>query len=206
MSQFILYSKPSVDSAVEFIWSSTAKSGSITLSNGGRTADSSTSLHIVTTDATLVGKAYWETTVSNTSGYSAPNVGLANGSLPFGSYTLGWQSSDIGNSVKIDCRDNFIYQNSGGLVGGFTDSPANDTYRFAVDCATGKVWIGSIGLGVWFGGGNPATDTSPIWTLQAGTYRPVCAPRNGPSFAAVTLNRTALEIVGSVPAGYSTLM
>lgn len=61
---------------------------------------------------------------------------------------------------------------SGAIANGTYDFVQNDVIGMAIDHATGKVWVRKNGA-AWIGGGDPAADTSPTFTMSAGTYVPV---------------------------------
>lgn len=88
---------------------------------------------------------------------------------------------------------------------------AGQAIAIAVDASTRKVWMGKLettGSVSWFGGGNPATNTTPTFTLPSGwgQYRLSAADGSysGSSvrYARFRIRQTA-EIQGGIPSGYS---
>jgi hypothetical protein len=90
-----------------------------------------------------------------------------------------------------------------------TDGPtfiAGNVAMFAVDTATGKVWIGKVGTG-WYASGDPAAGTGEAVTLSLGTYylcsaieRVSVEPIGGSKFS---LRTQASQFTGSIPSGFS---
>ncbi len=88
---------------------------------------------------------------------------------------------------------------------------AGQAIAIAVDASTRRVWMGKLettGSVSWFGGGNPATNTTPTFTLPSGwgQYRLSAADGSysGSSvrYARFRIRQTA-EIQGGIPSGYS---
>lgn len=88
---------------------------------------------------------------------------------------------------------------------------AGQAVAIAVDTSTRKVWMGKLettGGVTWFGGGNPATNSSPTFTLPSGwgEYRLSAADGSWSSISARyawhRIRETA-EITGGIPTGYS---
>lgn len=207
MSNFILYNRPVVPAPVSgYIWDITKAGAGISLSNADRTADSSTTQHVVLSNLAipLTGKYYWELAVVNTSGYSAPYIGVVGDykDAPPKDYNTWAGPGDY--SAQLAVRDNFLRFN-GGFSASYADSPADDTFRFAYDADTRELWLGSVGLGIWFGGGDPSTPTTPTATLTADSYYMAVVPRVTTDFASVTMLTTVGEVLGSLPTGYSYL-
>jgi hypothetical protein len=74
------------------------------------------------------------------------------------------------------------------------------TYMFALDLDTGRFWAGQDGA--WYGGGDPATATSPVATGLSGTVHPgvVFYPSSSLAF---TANFGASAFARPVPAGFA---
>lgn len=191
--------------ALAYEWSSLNSGSGITITNGGLTVASSVNEHVSVVDYPLTGKKYWELAVDNISGYSAPFVGLIGSkATPPSTFESGMYGvGDVG--IRLDVRDAFIYLNS-GLVGSFTDMPEDDTAKFALNADTNEVWIGSVGLNTWYGGGDPAIGLAPTGVLTADSYRIFAQPLGTSGDSTVTLHREIGELANIPPSGFTPLI
>lgn len=186
------------------IWSTLRAGSGIFLADAFQTAGSDTNQHVVIADFRITGKKYWEASVQNTVGYSAPYMGLVGTNKPVPPAQYEGSVAGISSlSGSIEVRDNFVRFNGGAPLG-YPDSPVSDSFRFAFDADTHKFWIGSNALGIWFGGGDPAAGTSPTFTLSPDRYAFFCQPLVGASNSLVTCIFTAAEMIHSAPSGFTT--
>lgn len=188
------------------IWSSVYKGSAISLSGDPLlVADSSTTNHVVLSDRVITGKCYWEITQSGEDGYSPSYLGIVGETAPSGTGRVyGSAFASVSDHIAmIATRDSFFRSALGTY--GTTDTPANDTYRFAFDPATGNLWIGSVGLGGWFYGGDPATGSVPTTQVTpSDSYRACAQPRSVAQYCTVSANFGATAFLGAVPAGFAS--
>ncbi len=188
---------PTVPPVTYATWNPSDKASEIVLSSGNKTATRGAGSFYASVRAnkTLSGKQYWEVSYSWSGSGSVGAVGIAQSGLALSSASdyAGNNSSDVGawGPTAEVYKSNAIIATYGAASSG--------TFRFAFDAATGKLWIGTVASG-WMTG-NPATGTSPITTMAAGTYYPVCTICDA---SAVTANFGASAFSGSVPSGYSS--
>lgn len=183
---------------------------SMTLSNSDRTAQSSTddyeAAHCVRNDlnTTAGGKFYWEIEVDTLGNDSDIFLGVRRSS----------DSITSGISPLTGAQYALFRGSGGGLfVSGWTASggsyaayAAGDVMMFALDCDTGKFWIGK--NGTWFGSGDPAAGTNEFGSgMPAATdFEPFFTTANTPaSNVQVTLCTSPGDISYTVPTGFDLL-
>jgi hypothetical protein len=84
---------------------------------------------------------------------------------------------------------------------------AGNVAMFAVDCPTGKVWVGKVGTG-WYNSGDPAAGTGQTGTLSVLASNKVSAilmsaeiePIGGSQFS---LRTQSSQFTGTIPSGFS---
>jgi hypothetical protein len=74
--------------------------------------------------------------------------------------------------------------------------------RIAYDAAAGKIWLGVSSSATWAGGGDPATGTSPTYTVAAGTTLFLMLGEFTTG-QVCTLRNHVGENAGTIPAGFS---
>lgn len=105
-----------------------------------------------------------------------------------------------------------IHANSSGGLRTYTNTVASNPglptigaggyARIAYDAATGRIWLGVSSSATWAGGGDPATGTSPTYTVAAGTLLHLMLGMFT-SGQVCTLKNHAGENTGTIPAGFS---
>lgn len=118
-----------------------------------------------------------------------------------------WVSSSL--KATVGSMWSMNYYGDGTYIGGPAPETAdNPLYRagMAINASTGAVWLRSVSsaaTGAWFGGGNPATNTTPTFTVNAAE-----ALRLGVSFDATTeevLLVLPVNHYGAAPSGFTPL-
>lgn len=163
-------------------WDPNDKNALITLSSGNRAAASS-ALGTVSVRATraLFGKKYFEGsyTINN------DNVGLGLVTSLSGSLNqyVGQQAAGAGHYLP----SNTVYR-SGTVVYNGTDlGTAGSPIKIGIAVDGLKMWVIVEGKATFEGGGDPATGTTPTYTLaSAGIYYPACSPHS--SAGTMTIN------------------
>ncbi|WP_395454796.1 SPRY domain-containing protein [Azospirillum melinis] len=159
--------------SVEY-WNPSDKGTNIALSNFNLTASGSISASTSAVRGVIpipvTGKCYWEV-VLDVRGVDS-STGIATSAASLSNY-IGQQASSYGYSSPGNFLNNATaattgsVQASGGVIGHFFDVSA------------GKLWWSY--NGVVQGGGNPASGTSPTFTVSAGTYYPAFSIGGGGS-------------------------
>ncbi|HTK01943.1 MAG TPA: hypothetical protein VL522_20110, partial [Bordetella sp.] len=156
----------------------------------------------VFSNAPIAGKCYFEAQITTPGGLDGAEAGVAGATFDRRVYRMGEGSN---NSVGVAVASGTVKGN--GTVIGTIDAGAlanSMRLRFAVDEATRTVWIGAVGQTGWVGGGNPATGTTPTYTMP-GTARmfPGGSTNTGATASVKHITDPAL-FTGAVPAGFSS--
>lgn len=114
--------------------------------------------------------------------------------------------SYVGAGASIGIwQEGRIYAGGGTLVSGLT-VPAMQDIEVAVRTSTRRVWIRQTG-GAWIGGGDPAANTTPTYTLGgtgaiyvAGSLDPMT---RGTANALIRLPTNPVGVTGVAPAGFT---
>lgn len=196
--------------AVPVVWNSLDKTGSVTLSNGDKTATSGASNNGVRGNVgKSTGKWYCEMNITPGSEWNASaNVrcyGIATASF----VTLGSTGpGDASGSAGIVVNLNTFRLDGGSTV---TNNPDPGTagsggvIMLAFDAGAGNLWFGFNGTWCGVGGvtGDPATGTAPsLSSIPAGTYYP-CISRSGSSGRPVDLWASVADCTYAPPPGFS---
>jgi hypothetical protein len=150
----------------------------------------------------VTAKAYWEITAS------WGGVGVRGGAgLALSSLTLTTNTDFPGSAaggVAIWGPNNTVYL--AGTPTDYANSTGTDTYGFAFDPATGKLWIRAFDLAsTYIGGGDPVAGTSPTVTITAGTsYYPIASMASGVTDGIVA-NFGQNAFTGTPPTGYGNV-
>lgn len=182
------------------------KAASITLSNGNRTAQSSSNAGGAVRGFPLPssGKYYWEFFVQQ---YNAQiGLGVAtsafniNGSVAFHAHSWGVYFGIAGGATGWKR----IYGN-GSYLGDLGMAIAvNSTVGFNVDFTAGALWVAI--NGVWQNGGNPLSGASPLISgLPAGLYPALSLSSEGSPTEIVQFRASASTWVYGPPPGSSSL-
>lgn len=177
----------------EITWDTAASPGSISFSDGDRTATyNSTSGNpvAIATNSASSGKVYFEVEVGGSADANY-YAGIAPSSVgPLGGYT--------------DADLTFVVRTNGQVWGGGSNIAtvgsfsAGDILGFAVDLDADDAWVAI--NGVWQNSGDPGAGTNGI-TITGGTEFPVTCPRNG----STTLHADSSTWNYSAPSGFSQL-
>jgi hypothetical protein len=97
--------------------------------------------------------------------------------------------------------DNARIANNNTLTSYGTACTAGDTFMCAVDLDNNKIFFGK--NGTWFNSSNPATGTSPAFTITAGTYCAIARPYGGS--AAISANFGQRPFSYTAPSGFKAL-
>lgn len=148
------------------------------------------------------GKWYAECTDNTGSGYGySGGFGLStsasNLAAELGSDAAGW-----GYYGKRGDTAHPLMEHSGAITNYNTlpNGIAGTVYRLAYDADAGKVWIGS-GTN-WAGGGDPATGTTPTFTVTPGTSLMLAAGAQNSSMSYL-LNAGQVAFSNTVPTGFN---
>lgn len=147
----------------------------------------------------ITGKCYFEAHVSTTISVDGAEAGIASAEFDRRVYRMGEGSN---NSLGVDCPGGAV-KASGTVLGTLSGAVLGPSMRlrFAVDGR--KVWVGCVGQSTWVGGGDPASGTTPTYTMP-GTNR---------LFPGGSINQTGSATVryicdpaaftGTLPAGFA---
>lgn len=178
------------------------------LTNGNATYGSSSASPIYTVFGRyrLAGKSYFEYQIASVSTLNAyARAGIATsifdrtlnllGLIPVGGGG-GYSIAEVAVPTGVVAQ---------GTNVGNVDAAARTTsmrVRVAVDVTTRKVWIGAVGSVGWVGGGDPATGTTPTYTVP-GTdpLWPAASLDSNPQ--TITIVSLASDLLGSAPAGFT---
>lgn len=180
-------------------WNPAAQGALILLSNSDRDSTNASGLvdwdsgRGLTSHAT--GKWYAEETMTiNTA--SSNMFGLGTSAALLNTY-LGTDAESFG--IQNDTSST-TYHNGAYGASGITAPILGEQSMVAYDAGAGKIWLGS--QGVWAGGGDPATGTSPTFTVTPGTALYLMHSKARSSQAATLCNQAA-ENAHSIPSGFS---
>jgi hypothetical protein len=174
------------------------KAANVALSGSNLVATgSAASAGIVRSVQTITGKKYFEMvfTANGTGSGALIAAGVANGSHTL-TASLGFTNANgwgfWGNS-GFGARHNSVTAISSSSVAG-------DVFGFAVDVPNTRMWIRK--NGTWLQG-DPATNTSPIWTNLSGTLYAAACPWNVSSV--VTARFDPATFGNSAPSGFDPM-
>jgi hypothetical protein len=148
----------------------------------------------------LSGLCYFSGVVASPSGELA-GFGVVQGSVDVSSAAF-WVGSFAGGVGAWASLGN-VYRNN--TAGGAVASGTEIAVEFAVRVSERKVWIRASG-GAWVGGGDPAANTSPTWTLSGSDDLYACGTieRAGATSARyVRLHGTSGATTGTPPSGFT---
>lgn len=174
------------------------KSSSIKFLGDNRTVQSSSATSgIIRGRDKIIGKKYFEalfvSVPSNSAGIAA---GVANNSHSL-TDALGFSNANgwayWGNSTGA---------RSNGVTAVAGTAAAGDLFGFAVDQASGKMWILKNGVSIQ---GDPVSGTSPIWTTLNGDLYPAACPWLGTNGAQVRLFFDEYQLWYPIPSGFSAI-
>lgn len=180
-------------------WDPAYKAAGITLNFADMTATGGTNIQLVRASQSLPsGKTYWEMrhVTTGASGALVNASGLIESAVAT-SVQVGGPGANLGLYTNAAT----LYYNNSVVSDHANQTAGVITYAWCHDSATGNVWVGIAGSGAWYGGGDPATGTSPTYTLPAGTWYPACTP-NGSSHS-IRANFGGQVFVGAIPSGFS---
>lgn len=117
-------------------------------------------------------------------------------------YNGEWYIQKAGANSLIWIIPNAELRNGSALVlSGLGSLLTTDVMRFAIDTATGRVWVGK--NTTWFNGGDPAAGTGHVFTLPTGrTYYASCEVESGSVFE---FNFGQRGFEQTVPTGFKAL-
>ena len=125
------------------------------------------------TIAVSSGKWYYEVVLTGVGTNSSAGIGQSQ-------ITNAWPGNDaLSYAYELD---NARIANNGSLSSYGSALVLNDVFMCAFDLDNNKIFFGK--NGTWFNSSNPATGTSPAYTLTAGTYCPIFRPYNSNSTGA----------------------
>jgi len=169
-----------------------------TLSGGNLNATSGTNSVIYSTFA-LTDKIYWEVTLN---GSATQQLGIADFSK---TNTTNSAPGDTGRNGYIYLTTGGIYNNGSLVLGSLSTATTNDVICFAYDSASNKLWIRK-NNGTWFGGGDPATGSTPSTTTSSSfTYSPVLGAGGGSDAVNASANFGQRPFTYTAPSGYVAL-
>jgi len=169
-----------------------------TLSGGNLNATSGTNSVIYSTFA-LTDKIYWEVTLN---GSATQQLGIADFSK---TNTTNSAPGDAGRNGYIYLTTGGIYNNGSLVLGSLSTATTNDVICFAYDSANNKLWIRK-NNGTWFGGGDPATGSTPSATTSSSfTYSPVLGAGGGSDAVNASANFGQRPFTYTAPSGYVDL-
>jgi len=164
--------------------------GNLTLSNSASNQKRAT-IPVVSTDT---NKYYWEVTVNGTATSNFPIPGM---------YVVGagtyWPGYD-GNSIGLYQGGSLVY--NGSTVATLTSFANGDVISIAFDPSTGKIWFAK--NGTWMASGDPATGTSPNYTLPTGVDR-VAGGYTGSGYGTLEFNFGQRPFAYTPPSGFKPL-
>jgi len=170
-----------------------------TLSNGNLYATSGVNSVIYSTFALTSEKFYWEVTLN---GSTTQQIGLADITK---TNTTNSAPGDSGRNGYVYLTLGYIYNNGTALSSGLSTSTTNDVICCAYDSANNKLWIRK-NDGTWFGGGNPATGSTPTATTSTSyTYTPVLGAGGGSDAVNAFCNFGQRPFAYTPPAGFLSL-
>jgi len=170
-----------------------------TLSGGNLNATSGTNTIIYSTFALQTNKYYWEVTLTNS---TTQQIGIADFSK---TNTTNVAPGDAGKNGYIYLTNGSIYNNGSQLSSGLSTVTTNDVVGIAYDSATNKLWFNKNG-GTWFGGGDPASGTTPtVTTSTSFTYCPVLGSGGGSDAVNVAVNFGQRPFAYTPPTGFVAL-
>lgn len=148
------------------------------------------------------GKCYFAFDLTHTDAGAVLGAGVVDSSV-----NLVANNAWVGNNtlgLSVSSPNGVVYAN-GGSVGSAGSLSNPDAVEIAVDVDTRRVWVRQSGGG-WVGGGNPATNTTPTYTLSGtGNIYPAAWISTTGTQATRTarLLTTAGVTPGVVPAGFT---
>lgn len=111
--------------------------------------------------------------------------------------------------LAVDIVDGDITGVNNAAIGNLGVPVATDVIMFAVDTGAGEAWVGL--NGTWFGGGDPATATSPTDTFtDPGDLRAMArldgfTPAASPDTGVIKLNSISADYAHTPPSGFGDL-
>ena len=169
-----------------------------TLTNGNLDASSGTNKRVTSTFSFPSGKWYWECTLTSA---TIQQFGLGSTAT---ANTTGSAPGDSGHNSYIILTNGSYYHNGSQAGSGLPTLTNNDVVGIAFDADTRKLWFSKNGSWMGSGSQNPATGTSPLWTVSA-SYAPY-APTVGAGGADAVncaLNAGQRPFAYSAPSGFS---
>ena len=158
-------------------WNPLDKGDLVTLSDGDKTATfGGTANRVVRGTTAITGMKFF---VLQASTASSTALGVANSSQPLGNDPLGSGTDSVGRLSTI------IFYNSTPVVTGLPALANDDLVMFAVDAATGRVWIGNYLSGTWYNSGDPAAGTGYVASITGTLYPAASGTDAAPSVATV---------------------
>ncbi len=173
------------------------KSSGVTLSGGDLVASApATSAGLARSVHTITGKRYFEAVYTTVPGGSATiAAGVATSAAAL--------ADSLGYSTATGWA--FWGQSVGARHAGSTaisgSASSGDVFGFAVDKSTGRLWIHK--NGTWIKG-NPATNTSPIWSNLTGTLHAAACPWD--EGASITMRFDPATFSHAAPTGFNPIL
>lgn len=172
------------------------KSAGVTLSGGDLVASApDTSAGLARSVHAINGKRYFEAVYTTVPGGTA--------SIAAGVAT---SAAALAGSLGYSTADGWAFWGkvTGARHGGSTaisgSASSGDVFGFAVDKSRGRLWIRK--NGTWIKG-NPATNTSPIWTNLSGTLYAAACPWDTGATIAMRFNPATFS--NPAPSGFSPI-
>lgn len=143
----------------------------------------------------ISGKLYWEVVITTEATGTFQIMGAMTSADSLASYVgngaHGWGYS----------QDGGLYNNAAQIIaaGTLPTSTQGDTLMFALDSATGKLWVGK--NGTWMQSGNPGAGTGQQATTTGTLFPAVSLYRSG---YVNTAHFTSGTMTYTVPSGFST--
>lgn len=147
----------------------------------------------------ITGKCYFEAHVSTTISIDGAEAGVASTEFDRRVFRMGEGS---GNSLGVGCPGGTV-KASGTVLGTLGGAVLGSSMRlrFAVDGR--KIWVGCVGQSTWVGGGDPASGTTPTYTMPGTNRLFPGGSINQAGSATVRYICNPSDFTGAVPAGFS---
>ena len=162
------------------------------LTNGNLDVTSSSSGRVNGTMAVSSGKWYFETTLVTAQQYTTIGVASTERTDMYPGLDADSYAQTLENGSSI---------NNNSQPGYGTSLGSGDVFQVAMDLDNGKLFFGK--NGTWMGSSNPATGANPVYTLPAGTYRPIARPYDGSAVISSNFGQRAFAY--TAPSNYKAL-
>lgn len=176
-------------------WNPSDKAAAVTLSNGNKSAQASSSAACVRSVTSHSGGKYSYEYVCAGAGITMIGIANASKSLTTG---VGLDANSVG--VRVEGSLTFVFENSSSIAFIFTGGSIGDVFHLDWDLTNKKLYIAK--NGVYMNSANPVAGTGGTTFSLGGTVYAVVEPASNSASCVVTWRNKAADM-SSIPSGYS---